>query len=494
MNSKWEQVVNNRKRRRSERKSGGKKQHLLTLHEVTESDSESVDLGNIPKHQDNMSVPNSLPGMVAVGGGVAQSQSTTTTINSGSMTANTSTTTATTTTSSTGRSMNFQPNIPISNPFSALGASDPRQSQFCAFTNPGAYQNQNTQQFNMSERNLSAMGNVDSSTALILSEIQAMRAGVVKDITEQFEAKMHTMYNDISGRFEERFKSLEGRMAEIKDDNTKIRQEFGRIPVEGSLQGDTLQAVVDNSVKQSLVDNNVVTKKNFDYDVTLIAYGVRYSYDENVEEKAKQLVHVGLNQPDAKVVQARRVFNPVTGRPGLIKIELESSEVRKEVLKQTGRLRSWQILGPKIFVRGSHTNDMRTNVNSWKTFLKGSNLEHEWDVNPKTGVLFPRQGSQAEANIAIKSQMSQGNPRFPQSQASYQHSNPVYPPQSQPRPTYSYNNNHVYGPPPPSQQPRFGVVNNSVYTSNSTGQPLSYAQAAQTRPVNPLSQFMSGSG
>ena len=140
-----------------------------------------------------------------------------------------------------------------------------------------------------------------------------------------------------------------------------------------------------------------------------------------------------------------------------------------------------------------------------QTFLKGSNLEHEWFLN-KNGVLLPRPGSQAAANIASKSQMSQGNTQYsspmytsvsqPQSHAMYTTSNnPVYgpQPQSQPRPTYT-SNNPVYAS-QQQQQPRFGFVNNSVYTSNSSvGQPATYAQAAQPGSgiANPLAQFMSG--
>ncbi len=260
--------------------------------------------------------------------------------------------------------------------------------------------------------------------------------------------------------------------------------------VTGSVQGDTLDQVVKSSIDQAIASQNILTKKRFDYDVTIACPGVRYSPDEDIEEKAKQLVHVGLNLPHVKIVRAMRTpYQHHINRPGLMKIELESVQAKKEVLSQSGRLRSWQVLGPKVIIRSSQTHDMRTQVANQVTFLKGTGLDKQFTVN-KNGLLQARPGSQAAANIYASNQMFQGN-AFP--------NNPMYAPrpQSQPSgPRFSYNNNPVYGPPPSTQpRPSNGHVNNSVYTPHApTSQSQTYAQVAQSAPqnVNPLLQFMSG--
>ncbi len=302
---------------------------------------------------------------------------------------------------------------------------------------------------------------------------------------------MQKMYNDITQGVDIRFKKLENEVVKLQEENVKLRQELGNVSVSGSLQGDTLKQVVDSSVQQAISDSNFLTKKRFDYDVTIACPGVRYSPDENIEEKAKQLIHVGLNLPDVKIVRATRTpFQHHINRPGLMKIELESVDEKKRVLSQSGRLQSWHVLGPKVIIRGSQTHDMRTQVRNQVTFLKGTGFDSQFTVN-KNGLLQAKPGSQAAANIQASNQMFQGN-AYP--------NNPSYAPRPQSQPTaqtFSYNNNPVYGPPPQSR-PSNGHVSNSVYTAHPPPvQPQTYAQAVQTPQtstpnVNPLLQFMTG--
>ncbi len=359
--------------------------------------------------------------------------------------------------------------------------------QFCAFSVPPP--NNGAASFNSSENNLSHMGVTDGSTALILGEIQAMRTAIVGELGAKFSADIQKMHDDIVQGFSGRFQRIEDKVAKMEEEHAKFRQDLTNVSVTGSLHGDTLELVVNSSVEQALSNTEFVTKKPFEYEVTIACPGVRYSPNENVEEKAKQLIHEGLNLPNVKIVRAMRTpYNNYLNRPGLMKIELESVEVKKEVLGQAGRLRSWHVLGPKVIIRGSQTHEMRTQIGNTITFLKGAGLENQFTVN-KNGVLQARPGTQAAANIQASNQMSQGN-AYPNI--------PVYAPrsQSQPGPRFSYTNNPVYGQPPPSQpRPTNGNVTNSIYTPNvSLAQPPTYAQVAQpgTTNVNPLTQFMSG--
>ncbi len=237
----------------------------------------------------------------------------------------------------------------------------------------------------------------------------------------------------------------------------------------------------------------VVTQQPFDIEVTIAVPGVRYTPDENVLQKAEQLVHEGLGLPDLKVVRAMRTPYKF-GRPGLFKVEFENVEAKKAALAQSGRLRSWNVLGNKVFIRGSQSHDMRTQCQNWTTILKGEGLENEYMVN-KNGRVLPRPGSRAAANILSSNQSAQGSQgnygnqtygtQASASQASY----------SQPPPSQaSYSNNPLYGPPlqPPAAfgpRPRFGRPPNipapsyaSVASQSNTGPPV----------ANPLTQFMAG--
>ncbi len=511
MSDQW-QVSMSRKRRRSARKSGNKKvkpeddsggsgasgdspsvsesvsQTVSVIHEANEALDDLIDelLDNSTLNMQQSGLPGT--NMLAAG------QPAPGTVTTSTVSSNMGTLTFTTAYHS----------APLSNPFSVLSpSSSTRQSEpFSTFSASGASMQamqppptgalpgQNgSVGINSNASNLSHMGVTDGSTALILSEIQAMRTGIVNDLSTHFRAEFDRMYNEIATGIDQRFKRMEESVAKVQEENAKLRQELGSVSVTGSLQGDTLDHVVSNTVEQAFLNKNVVTKKQFDYDVTIACPGVRYSADENIEEKAKHLVHVGLNLPDLKIVRAMRTpYQHHINRPGLMKIEFESVEVKKRVLSQSGRLRSWHDLGPKVIIRGSQTHDMRTQVANQVTFLKGTGLDSQFTVN-KNGLLQAKPGSQAAANIQASNQMFQGN-AYP--------NNPMYAPRPQPQPNtgsrFTYNNNPVYGP-PPLPRASYGQVNNSVYTAHPPAQPQTYAQAAQQPPtsnVNPLLQFMSG--
>ncbi len=148
----------------------------------------------------------------------------------------------------------------------------------------------------------------------------------------------------------------------------------------------------------------MLTKKRFDYDVTMVCTGVRYSSDEDVQQKAEYLVHSGLGLPGLKVVRAMRT--PYYNKPGVLKIEFQSTEDRKIALGQSGRLRYWNELGFRVLIRESQPKEARMQSDKWRTWMKGNNMMDEYDVN-RNGRLLPRAGSTAAANVVAANQVSQ---------------------------------------------------------------------------------------
>ena len=84
----------------------------------------------------------------------------------------------------------------------------------------------------------------------------------------------------------------------------------------------------------------------------------------------------------------RTPFNHRLNRPGLLKIELESLEIKKKVLAESNKLKNYTSLGNKVVMRTSQTHEMRTQVGNWHTFIKGTGMEDMF-TGSKNGTLMP---------------------------------------------------------------------------------------------------------
>ena len=73
--------------------------------------------------------------------------------------------------------------------------------------------------------------------------------------------------------------------------------------------------------------------KEYDPEVTVVARGLNYQEDENVREKATDMLRRGLGLRDMPVVQAKRMRG-YGNKPGIVKIELRSLEDKKKVFKE----------------------------------------------------------------------------------------------------------------------------------------------------------------
>ncbi len=186
----------------------------------------------------------------------------------------------------------------------------------------------------------------------------------------------------------------------------------------------------------------------------------------------------------------RTMRTPYYDKPGVVKIEFESPEAKKQAIDRAGRLRNWTTLGYRVMIRSSQPPEMRVQGANLRTWIKGNNLESEFTVN-KNCRLLPVPGSMTAANILASNERAQ-NARNNQGPPG----NPMYPPVPPPSNNYQPypgnggpNFNPVYGPPRPPP-PNFPFGPRPRY-----GPPPapSYAAAAQPRPYSQnTGQFMSG--
>ncbi len=267
---------------------------------------------------------------------------------------------------------------------------------------------------------------------------------------------------------------------ELQQANTQLNQQIGNITIDGGTGGETINNVVNAAVNNALSEKDFLVRPPFDYNRTVAVTGVRWTPSENVTETAKKLVHEGLGLTDVKVVRSMRTpYNNRLNGPGLLKIEFENTEVKKRVLAESNKLRTWTLLGNKVVMRTSQTHEMRTQVGNWHTFLKGTNMEHMFNVS-KNGTLLP----QGEAVTNIQSNVQariQGNQQFrPNSGIVSQGFVP-----SQSRVSAGFVPGFTPNVPPPTHQPVFNSQQNQPTYSN-----IVQGHVQQAQLANPLSQFM----
>ncbi len=237
------QLYMGKRRRRSARKSGGKKtktdvsndapielnnessesvsvsETVSAIHEANETLDSHIDSllnDNMANYQNGLPGTNMIPfgqpppGQVlnmpiVTSSNTAIAGSTTTTMSASRMMADTSTTTI--------------HNFPMTN--QTVQSNIGQTQQFCAFSVPPP--NNGAASFNASESNLSHMGVTDGSTALILGEIQAMRAAIVGELGAKFSADIQKMHDDIVQGFSGRFQRIEDKVAKMEEEHVKFQ-------------------------------------------------------------------------------------------------------------------------------------------------------------------------------------------------------------------------------------------------------------------------------
>ncbi len=264
--------------------------------------------------------------------------------------------------------------------------------------------------------------------------LQAIGDIVDQKLEEKLDLKLKKAVETIQASFVTSLSTLETRVKKVEDDNKRLREEIENLSMGEGADATTLARTVEPVVERTvepvvervLDAKQVLTRPEFDYDRTLAVTGIYEMPGENEMEIAEKLVHEGLNLPNTKVVRAKRLpFNQRTRKPGIFKIELESTEKKMEALSQTGRLSSYRALGNRVVVRSSQTYEHRQMINNWRTFLYEEGLENRYAVT-KGGNLIKntwnqqdqqQQGRPGQQQLFQQQQTDQVNQFQPQLQA-----------------------------------------------------------------------------
>ena len=228
-----------------------------------------------------------------------------------------------------------------------------------------------------------------SATGVDQALLQAISEVVDKKLEEKLTEKLNNVVDTLKASFVTSINNLEIRVKQVEDDNKRLRDELENLSMGEGADATTLtrtiepivHRTVEPVVERVLESKQVLVKPEFDYDRTLAITGIYETPGENEMEIAKKLVHEGLNLPNTKIVRAKRLpYNYRARRPGIFKIELESTEKKMEALSQTARLANYRALGNKVTVRSSQTYEHRQNINNWRTFIYEQGLQDEFIV------------------------------------------------------------------------------------------------------------------
>ena len=111
-----------------------------------------------------------------------------------------------------------------------------------------------------------------------------------------------------------------------------------------------------------------VEPKPFENDVTLIAFGVKTSQNENIETKAKEIVDEGLGMDPNLVVRAVRTPGR-NNKPGLVKMEMVDLNAKVEALRRKRNLDNYERHG-KIFIGAAKSHTERLIELNFRALLK----------------------------------------------------------------------------------------------------------------------------
>ncbi len=149
---------------------------------------------------------------------------------------------------------------------------------------------------------------------------------------------------------------------------------------------------LDTTVNELVLDNMVndgTAGKEFPYSRTIVAYNVPYEEDENIEWKAKSLIHNILALPGIEVVRAKR--KGLTEESlGIVKIELHSTHAVTVVLENKRLLMENEdsvISG--IFIRQSQPEEVRRAIRNTNIMLREFDVDGKFRTNVK-GDIVPR--------------------------------------------------------------------------------------------------------
>ncbi len=118
------------------------------------------------------------------------------------------------------------------------------------------------------------------------------------------------------------------------------------------------------------------SKKDFDPEITVVAYRIPYEPNENLSEKVNLLVQQGLEIMDLDIVQVTRT--PVRqGRPGIVKIECHNLQDKLRILRSKELLRQKAGWMKNVYLRSSKTHIERLMDLNFRTIIDDLNGEYK---------------------------------------------------------------------------------------------------------------------
>lgn len=129
-------------------------------------------------------------------------------------------------------------------------------------------------------------------------------------------------------------------MRKVSDDLEGLRRHFDQ-KIDSAIQ--EMYKYVDMEIGKVVsrlekLERDGPPKPPFDYSTTIVATKVPYDAREDVKAKAENLVRRGLQSPNVRIVNAMRT--PLRqGRPGILKIELESEQTKIDLLRKKQMLK-----------------------------------------------------------------------------------------------------------------------------------------------------------
>lgn len=165
----------------------------------------------------------------------------------------------------------------------------------------------------------------DGDVVKEMCELRGLMMDIKKSIETQ-ESTLNTKIDQISVNLGNSIQALGTQLKEsfsqqLGDLQTYVDQEVGRMV--SRIQG------AENRL------DNIETKLDpgdFDPEVTVVARGVPQEANENIQEKATDIVRRGLNIQDIPVVKAHRLETKGR-RPGLVKMQFRNLEEKKTILR-----------------------------------------------------------------------------------------------------------------------------------------------------------------
>ena len=169
--------------------------------------------------------------------------------------------------------------------------------------------------------------------------------------------------NSCKDTLNRKIQSLETKLVDRITDEMKNLQEYVDLNI-----AQVLARVESLEGKMEAMQQRQISVSEYDVETTIVAKGLSYQDNENIQEKAISLISTGLGLRDIPIVRAKRMRG-YDGRPGVVKIQLESLEDKKRVLRNKKELKNTPNYR-RVFLRTSMTHTERIMDMNMRTLLR----------------------------------------------------------------------------------------------------------------------------